>query len=261
MGVLYRMDFSNGKSYIGVTVFTIARRIREHKKLVERDKGYGVHRAWRKHGAPKITVLAILENEDLYSAEIRAISAYGTKTPHGYNLTIGGEGVVGRVVSEETKQKLRNAGLGKKQSDETKKKRALKLIGRKCSEETRRKIGAANKINGLGRVPSQAAREKLRITSTGRTHTVSAEAREKMRQAKLGRKLSDAQKEKLRAANTGRIVTDEQRQKISAAHLGKKLTEEHKEKLRQAKLGKKLSDEHKARISASLLRNSRSAAL
>ena len=250
MGVLYKMDFPNGKSYIGITVFDIRRRMREHRKLAELNKGFGVHRAWRKYGEPRVTVLAVLENDELYSTEMRAIAAYATKAPRGYNLTIGGEGAVGQIVSEETRQKLRAANLGKKHSEETKKKRSLAMTGKVCSEETRRKIGAANKINGLGRVPSQAAREKLRITSTDKTHTVSAEGREKMRQAKLGTKMSDAHREKLRAASLGRVMSDEQKEKLRAINMGKKLTEEHKEKLRQAKLGKKLTEKHVAAIRA-----------
>jgi group I intron endonuclease len=47
-----------------------------------------------------------------------------------------------KPVSEEVKQKLREANLGKKASDETKKKMSLKGKGRVVSEESRIKMGA-----------------------------------------------------------------------------------------------------------------------
>lgn len=67
-------------------------------------------------------------------------------------------GMFGKVTSDETKQKLREANLGKKQSEETIKKRMNSLIigggnermrqkklGVKMSEETKQKISAATK--------------------------------------------------------------------------------------------------------------------
>ena len=51
----------------------------------------------------------------------------------------------GRVVSEETKEKLRQANLGKVISDETKKKMSEASIGKKVSDETRKKQSEAKK--------------------------------------------------------------------------------------------------------------------
>ena len=83
-------------------------------------------------------------------------------------------------VSDETKQKLREANLGKKASDETKKKMSLKGKGRVVSEESRIKMGAwkrkpcseeqkqrLSEIN-KGRPMLEKTREALRIALTGR---------------------------------------------------------------------------------------------
>ena len=50
-----------------------------------------VHAAWRKHGAPALSVLAVVENADLLETEKRAIAAVGTLKPGGYNMTPGGD--------------------------------------------------------------------------------------------------------------------------------------------------------------------------
>lgn len=64
------------------------------------------------------------------------------------------------TMSEETKQKIREANLGKTQSIETIAKRVAKLKGHITSEETKAKIGAANKIRRTGTSVSLAQRAK-----------------------------------------------------------------------------------------------------
>ena len=60
----------------------------------------------------------------------------------------------GVSLTPETKEKLRQANLGKKQSAETIKKRSEKLKGHQVSAETRTKIGAKNSKILLGRKKS-----------------------------------------------------------------------------------------------------------
>jgi group I intron endonuclease len=196
-GILYKLDFTNGKSYIGITLKSLHYRLKEHAKRVKLGDGDGIHNAWRKHGEPTSYVLAVLCKDDIYETEKRAIKIFNTKFPNGYNLTDEGEGVAGKIVTDETKAKLRNANLGKKASLETKAKMSKAGIGRICSEETRRKIGAKNKINSKGYVKSAETIEKLRLLSIGRTHTVSEESKVKMRLVKLGRKLSEETKKRM----------------------------------------------------------------
>jgi hypothetical protein len=65
----------------------------------------------------------------------------------------------------------------------------------------------------------------------GRTH--SKEAREKIRQARLGTHISDFVKQRVREAQTGRMVSEETRVKIRSAQLGKRLSDITKEKIRE----------------------------
>ena len=65
------------------------------------------------------------------------------------------------------------------------------------------------------------------------------EAKEKMRLAKLGRKLTEEHKRKIGIKSLGKKHTEEARKKMSLAQKGKKLTEEHKNKLRKLRIGMK----------------------
>lgn len=61
------------------------------------------------------------------------------------NLTDGGEGRINLVVSDETRQKIRDANLGIKKSEETKAKISKTQTGKKHTEETRLKMSEARK--------------------------------------------------------------------------------------------------------------------
>lgn len=76
--------------------------------------------------------------EEAKRKEIRLIKLYGRrdlKQGSLVNLTNGGDGSVGGVLSEEHKQKISNFQLGRVKSEETRKKLSLKHKGKKLSEE------------------------------------------------------------------------------------------------------------------------------
>lgn len=91
MGELYKLDFSNGKSYIGITTKTTLHRFAGHEKAARNGLRSPLYEAWRKHGAPRCVTLALLENKDLQDAEKKAIAAFRTLAPRGYNVSLGGE--------------------------------------------------------------------------------------------------------------------------------------------------------------------------
>jgi len=73
----------------------------------------------------------------------------------------------------------------------------------------------------------------------------SAETREKLRQANLGKQRPQWVYDKIAASNKGKKASAETRAKISAIHKGKKCTEEHKRKVSEAKKGFKHTEEAK----------------
>ena len=63
MGLIYKLTFSNGKVYIGMTRVSLRKRLYCHafKSKAEKPK-LPVHRAWKLHGEPASEILAIVEN-------------------------------------------------------------------------------------------------------------------------------------------------------------------------------------------------------
>lgn len=144
MGELYKLDFPNGKSYIGITTGTAKKRFAGHRRGARSQKKCSLlARAWAKYGEPTLTTLAVLEDDDLAQAEIRAIKAYGTLHPGGCNILEGGQispmknhAVAQKVVSSNGWIDSREASLRKA----TEANRA-----RSVSDDTKRKMSEAHK--------------------------------------------------------------------------------------------------------------------
>lgn len=102
-----------------------------------------------------------------------------------------------RVVSDETREKMRANNIGRKASEETKRAMSEARKGRIVTPETRAKIGLANSVK------SPETIEKLRKASTGRTHT--EEAKRKMSESSKSYKPTDETKRKISEANKNRL--------------------------------------------------------
>lgn len=169
----------NNKKYIGITSTTTDARYRRHLNKAKNGSMNAIHCAIRKYGEKsfKVETLRNCDSWDnLCDTEVKLISEYNTFVPNGYNMTYGGEGVLGvkRIKSEEERAN-----------------HSQKMKGHAVSEETRRKIGDAHRgkkppkeqLEALikfntGRKDSQEAIERKRIAATGRLHT--QEAKNKM---------------------------------------------------------------------------------
>lgn len=190
MGCVYQIEFPNGKSYIGITRATAERRLAVHSYR-RNHAGYAICNAIRKYGreAMKVKTLAIGKWEYLAYLEPRAIAAFGTKVPNGYNMTDGGEAPVG--LPPESLARIGAAA-----------KRNTYNVGKKRTEDTRAKMSAAAKGNTKNR---------------GRKHR--PEVVEAMRLRSSGRKQSEETILKRADALRGQTRTPEQRARISAAAL------------------------------------------
>lgn len=89
--------------------------------------------------------------------------------------------------SSETKQRLKEANLGKKQSQETIDKRTAKLKGHTVTEETRLKISAGHKGKKLSDEHIQKLRNKV----------LTEEQKQHLREINLGKQASASTKKKL----------------------------------------------------------------
>lgn len=162
MPELYRLDFASGRAYIGVTRHTAAARFSDHRRAARSSAKGVLYGAWRKHGEPRLTVLAILALGDMYDAERRAVAVYGTRFPQGYNLTDGGD--VPPSLSPEVARKISQALRGRTLSTERRLHIASVLAGRRHTPEARARMSKAQ----TGRKFSVAHIEKLAAAKRGR---------------------------------------------------------------------------------------------
>jgi len=149
-GIYIIKNIKNGKVYIGKGV-NIHARWSKHKRLLKANKHYNIHlqRSWNKYGASKFKffVLEYCTEEQLNEREKHYISIYKSKGLV-YNLTDGGEGMLGNIPTLETRMKLSVKNKGRKRGP--------------LSDEHRRKIGEANKgkIRSAEHCRQQSERQK-----------------------------------------------------------------------------------------------------
>lgn len=109
MAIVYMAtNLVNGKRYIGVTKGTLANRRYFHFSDARRGRKKIFSRAIRKHGAEAFQWRVMhdyLFPEDAVAAEVRFISSLKPE----YNMTAGGDGTQGLVMSEESRAKMRAA--------------------------------------------------------------------------------------------------------------------------------------------------------
>lgn len=118
----------NGKIYVGQTIRSIEERFRKHKQKDSRC--VALYNAIKKHGWDNFEKEWYeVPDDDLNFYEEMLVALLGTLSPSGYNLKEGGGS--GGKDSNETKQKKREAHLGKKESEKTKQKKREANSGEK----------------------------------------------------------------------------------------------------------------------------------
>ena len=168
---LYRLTFSNGKMYIGITSRALKHRFWDHIQASRARKNKSVlYAAWRKHGEPKLEVLGeFTELGALRAAERDAVQQFKTMVPHGYNMTPGGDsnpmdvpeiarrvGDInkGWVFTDEHRRNLSAARTGKPLQAQHRANISAGQLGNRCTQETKDKIAA----KARGRPVSEATR-------------------------------------------------------------------------------------------------------
>ena len=142
----------------------------------------------------------ISENE-AKDLEIFLINKIGRKEKGGIltNLTDGGEGTSGFIMSKEQKELIRKSCLGRKHTEEHKQFMSELMKNRKLSKETREKISKAKK----GKKHSEETKQKWSDMRKGKNHP------------NYGKKLSEETKRKIGNSNKGRIVSKKEREERS----------------------------------------------
>lgn len=182
-GIIYTVENKiNGKIYVGQTVRNFNERYGGDVEKNTHNKH--LKRSIKIHGIENFAIdKCICEcdtRESLNEAEKFYIDFFDSANPeHGYNMTLGGEGV---IANEETKQKISKA-----------------LKGRQFSEETRKKMSEAHKgeKNSMyGKNPEDyMTKEAIKI----KRKKISELLKEKPLSEEHKRKISEAKKGKHRS--------------------------------------------------------------
>lgn len=142
------------------------------------------NRAWSKHRKhipiPSSKNLIIIMESNLseigaLALERRYIQWYGRKdlgTGILRNLSDGGEGTSGIIFSEEHREKIRLANLGKKHSQKHRENNSNAQKGKKLSDEHKKKIGLSSGKSRKGLKFSEKHRENLRLAQQKRWKTI-----------------------------------------------------------------------------------------
>ena len=259
--IVYKItNIKNSKIYIGQTAKTLQRRKYDHIYSAYTKKAMvPIHCAMRKYGIENFDfkiLYSCSSKEEMIRKEIETIDLMSSRSPNGYNLTAGGEGLFNPTKEIRAKMSVAQIGnqktKGQKRSIEFRQKISKIRKGIKASDESRKKNSEAHKgqIPWItGRHHTDEAKEKISKVHKGKS--LSEEHKRRLSKAHKGKKkraMSEEGKANIRAAVIGRKHTAETKAKMSSAHKRRKQTVETRAKLRAINLGKKHTPEAIAKM-------------
>lgn len=177
--VIYKaINKINGKIYIGQTSKAVSRRIAEH---IWNHSLFG--KAIEKYGVQSfdISIIDIAENENILNEKEQYwIKFYNCMLPYGYNMTSGGNGSRGIVVTDETRRKISKANKGKKRSEETKRRLSNSLKKYKKTPEHCKNISLGRKGKATRKGAILSKETKIKISNSRKGQLLSEEIKRKI---------------------------------------------------------------------------------
>ena len=201
---IYKITSPSGRIYVGQSR-NIKYRFLDYKKL-KCKRQVKLYRSFLKYGVDSHTFEVIEECifEELNNRERYWQEYYNVIDRNiGLNLLLVNCDDKPMIISDESREKIRQSGLGRIFSEESKKKMSEWQLGKKHSNETKEKISKTKK----GVKCSVEHNEKKRQYQLGRKHT--DETKEKMRISKTGYKQSKEHKENKRLVSSRIILNIE----------------------------------------------------
>lgn len=207
---VYSIKSPSGKQYIGGAI-NISKRWREHRHALKKNKHVNafLQNAWNKYGQAEMvfSLLIICREEDVLLFEQIAMDAL---LPCYNLLKIAGRSI-GWKHSDATRAGFTAARTGVKRGP--------------MSEETKQKIRAAQ--IGKPRKPISAA-HRARLSEFNKERMKNPEVRKHFLQLRIGKPLTEDHKIKIGMANKGRSPSQAAIDASSAARIGIKHSEERK---------------------------------
>lgn len=178
----------NGKGYVGITCRGVRQRLYCHESEARNGSQRPFARAIRKYGIESFETTVLqsglteVEAREAEQVHIKRLRTFGEG---GYNATLGGEGTLGVKMTTRRKQEISEHFKAMPRTEQHRKRCSEALTGRIVSEETIEKMAAARRGVKQSAAHAARSREALAIAKnawTGMKH--SGEAKRKMREAK-----------------------------------------------------------------------------
>jgi group I intron endonuclease len=232
---VYKITSPSGKIYIGSSI-NYKKRLTQYRGVSSKSQTI-LYNSFLKYGIEN-HIFEIVENctkENLLEREYHYGCLYDVISVNGMNCKLPKFGDKYQVVRQETVEKMRqwkpteetiqnmkNAQQKRakesKVSEETKQKLRDANLGKKASEETKKKIS----IGGKGRIVSDETKLKMKAW---KRKPLSEEHKKKLSIAKIGHKMLESTKRAVIAANTGRPFS--QKTKENAAKANSRIVFDH----------------------------------
>jgi len=261
-GIIYRATGPTGKVYIGKTIqnFDVRKRMHKNASNNKNSINYDCHfyRALRKYGIDVFVWDILYDNipiQYLNHMEQWMISMHNS-FKCGYNSTLGGEGALGRVVSEKEREmiSLRQTGSGNSFYGKT---HTSVVV---ANMRARLSCFVGPKHPQYGKKLSEETKKKISERLSGEKHPL------------YGKNHTDATKKKISDFRRGTKMSNETKAKISHTmsqkhsgennpFYGKKHTAETKLKISNMGKGRTHTEEQKIKISESNKRTKREMSL
>jgi group I intron endonuclease len=187
MEVYFALNKSNGKAYVGWTKDTAPVRFKRHCSNAKAGSQFYFHRAIRKYGADAFDVLTVWRGdsaEEMKQAECDFIAGMKTNDQRfGYNLTAGGDGIMGHKHTLETRRKMVENRLPMTQACKEARSKTMYNLHSDPHFEARRLEAVCRRL--VGAHMSNEAKAKSSATQKGRPRwTPEDKARIKRQRAK-----------------------------------------------------------------------------
>lgn len=190
------------------------RHIHEARKSTATHKSAWIRGLLNDNLKPAIEILEECTEDNWQEIEQAWIAEAKEKGANILNETLGGEGLIGYVYSEEQKQHFSKIRKGRKLSEKAKELLRIANTGKIFSDERKKNISLSKKGKPS---PLKGLRERW-----------SEEQKQKQRDKMLGRKASEEMREKMRKSNAGegnpmfgKAHTIEAREKMSEGMKGR----------------------------------------
>lgn len=178
----------NGKMYIGQSR-NINKRRSYHLWKLRSNNHFNplLQNSFNKYGEHNFEFIILEECEPnlLNDKEIQYIAKFNA-FGFGYNLSGGGDGGIGRKVSEKTRFKISNANIGRIQDEKSKKRKSMASKKLWSTSEYKNKMNLRNHGGGWNRGVNKTEEEKKHLSKKLKGRIITEEHKQKLHEIYKG---------------------------------------------------------------------------